>query len=445
MIVYDPSEIFSTLWWMEGSVIPGILFLAAISGMNGIVAVYFKENYNYYITSTTHSLMASTLGFFLILKNCLAFFHFHSAKRTVHDLLDAMRTLAIHVQAYGVARSEDEARDIVNTYTNLSKHLVVMFYSLTLHLRKQNVLPPKSRLPLYLYPWELSKWNEATVRPLACLVMINNDISKLRNKGIYSDQVACMMSKEVKRMTQIFGEMEKLKDSPTIPFAYYQFCNWTTLAYSLTVPAAIGTYDTYYTATSLLSFFVAALFIGLNFIGNLLQNPFGLGPNDIPLEQWGQSLENELYQHFPIFKFRFGAFPLFVEDFTAYPPEDRRALYKDDSSITMFHKPSAWIVTRNKIRAAMRLGNRKLKKFREAKPTREAIVAEIMRDRRKQAFDDMSLLVQQFGEILSCSVLTFNPLRRCGAKGQGGIKQKRNAEVLEGCSRRISFTPSRNF
>jgi len=297
----------------------------------------------------------------------------------------------------------------------------------------------------YLYPWELSKWNEATVRPLACLVMINNDISKLRNKGIYSDQVACMMSKEVKRMTQIFGEMEKLKDSPTIPFAYYQFCNWTTLAYSLTVPAAIGTYDTYYTATSLLSFFVAALFIGLNFIGNLLQNPFGLGPNDIPLEQWGQSLENELYQHFPIFKFRFGAFPLFVEDFTAYPPEDRRALYKDDSSITMFHKPSAWIVTRNKIRAAMRLGNRKLKKFREAKPTREAIVAEIMRDRRKQAFDDMSLLVQQFGEILSCSVLTFNPLRRCGAKGQGGIKQKRNAEVLEGCSRRISFTPSRNF
>lgn len=134
-----------------------------------------------------------------------------------------------------------------------------------------------------------------------------------------------------------------------------------------------------------------------------------------------------------------------MEDFTAYPPEDRRALYKDDSSITMFHKPSAWIVTRNKIRAAMRLGNRKLKKFREAKPTREAIVAEIMRDRRKQAFDDMSLLVQQFGAFLPCSVLTFNPLRRCGAKRQGGIKQKRFSEVLQGCSRRISFTPGRNF
>eukprot|EP00960_Hanusia_phi_P063537 765504-Hanusia_phi.AAC.12 len=28
--------------------------------------------------------------------------------RTVHDMLDAMRTLAIHVQAYGVARNEDD-------------------------------------------------------------------------------------------------------------------------------------------------------------------------------------------------------------------------------------------------------------------------------------------------------------------------------------------------
>eukprot|EP00960_Hanusia_phi_P063536 765504-Hanusia_phi.AAC.11 len=198
-------------------------------------------------------------------------------------------------------------------------------------------------------------------------------------------------------MTNIFGEMEKLKDTPTIPFAYYQFCNWTTLAYSLTVPAAIGTYDTYYTATSLLSFFVAALFTGLNFIGNLFQNPFGLGPNDIPLEQWGQSLENELYQHFPIFKFRFGAFPLFVDDFTAFPPDDPRARLKTGASLTSFQKPSAWIVTRNKIRAAMRLGNRKLKRFREARPAREAIVAEIMRDRKKQPFDDMSLLLQQFG------------------------------------------------
>lgn len=71
MIVYDYNDPFSTLWWMHGSVIPHVLWLSVLCALNGSIAVYFKESYNYYLDHTPHLYLGTTIGVLLVFKGLL--------------------------------------------------------------------------------------------------------------------------------------------------------------------------------------------------------------------------------------------------------------------------------------------------------------------------------------------------------------------------------------
>lgn len=76
MIIYNINDPFSSLWWMYGSVVPQVAPLSVLAAFHGIVAVYFKENYNIFVTNTTHTITGSTVGFLLIFKAVLSFRHY---------------------------------------------------------------------------------------------------------------------------------------------------------------------------------------------------------------------------------------------------------------------------------------------------------------------------------------------------------------------------------
>ena len=55
--------------------------LSILAAFHGIVAVYFKENYNLFVTNTTHTILGSTVGFLLLLKAGLCYRHYSIAKQ----------------------------------------------------------------------------------------------------------------------------------------------------------------------------------------------------------------------------------------------------------------------------------------------------------------------------------------------------------------------------
>jgi hypothetical protein len=87
-----------------------------------------------------------------------------------------------------------------------------------------------------------------------------------------------------------------------------------------------------------------------------------MGPHNLPLERCGKVFEQELYLFSPYFKFRFEAFPLFVDDLRILPPNDPQALRK--SSLYAESIKSPWVITRIKILAVVRMGTKKLSRFR---------------------------------------------------------------------------------
>jgi hypothetical protein len=57
--------------------------LSVLAAFHGVVAVYFKENYNLFVTNTTHTILSSTVGFLLLLKATLCYRHYGAAKQVL--------------------------------------------------------------------------------------------------------------------------------------------------------------------------------------------------------------------------------------------------------------------------------------------------------------------------------------------------------------------------
>jgi len=135
---------------------------------------------------------------------------------------------------------------------------------------------------------------------------------------------------------------------------------------------------------------VSFILFGINRIGDHIQQPYGMGPHDLPLERCGKAFEQELYLFFPYFKFRFEPFPLFVDDLQVLPPNDPQALRKRSLYVESMKSP--WVITRIKILAVVRMGTKKFSRFREAYSRREQIVRHLVSSRQNQAFDLSALL-----------------------------------------------------
>ena len=71
MILYNYDDMFSSLWWAHGSAIPSIAWLSIVCAINGVISVYFKNVFSFYLTSTAHGLIATTVGILLIFKSGL--------------------------------------------------------------------------------------------------------------------------------------------------------------------------------------------------------------------------------------------------------------------------------------------------------------------------------------------------------------------------------------
>jgi predicted membrane chloride channel (bestrophin family) len=71
MIVFNHNDMFSSLWWAHGSAIPSVGWLSLICAINGVIAVYFKKVFSFYLTNTPHTIMATTVGVLLVFKSGL--------------------------------------------------------------------------------------------------------------------------------------------------------------------------------------------------------------------------------------------------------------------------------------------------------------------------------------------------------------------------------------
>lgn len=106
-------------------------------------------------------------------------------------------------------------------------------------------------------------------------------LKELKNNKHLSEEEMIMLDKEVKSLTDILGACERIKNTP-IPYSYSMFLKKLIFIFILLTPLAFVEALHYWTiALTVLVFYI---FVGLEYISEEIEEPFGTDNNDLPLD-----------------------------------------------------------------------------------------------------------------------------------------------------------------
>ena len=115
-------------------------------------------------------------------------------------------------------------------------------------------------------------------------------LKKLKDNKHLSEEEMILLDKEVKSLTDILGVCERIKNTP-IPYSYNMFLKKLIFIFILLTPLAFVEALHYWTIG--LTVLVFYIFVGLEYISEEIEEPFGTDNNDLPLDDLADKiLEN---------------------------------------------------------------------------------------------------------------------------------------------------------
>lgn len=116
-------------------------------------------------------------------------------------------------------------------------------------------------------------------------------IGQMLRQGRLAPVEALALNESLGRLTQALVGCERLANTP-LPFAYTLLLHRTAYLFCFILP--FGFADTLGWATPLAVMLVAYTFFGLDALGEELEEPFGLMPNDLPISAYATTIEIHL-------------------------------------------------------------------------------------------------------------------------------------------------------
>ena len=198
----------------------------------------------------------------------------------------------LHVIDAEATSAPRASREQTQTLQRELVYRVIAFsHALRLHLR--NELSDTSDLSRLLSPEELSQLSVQRNVPLFLSQGISQRISQARKLGILRHRDVHLLENMVSDMVDVQGGCERIRNTP-IPWSYTVLMHSIVAAYCFFLP--FGLVATTHTLTPLVVVLIAYAFLGLDAVGDELEQPFGNEDNDLPLVALTRTIEVNLRQ-----------------------------------------------------------------------------------------------------------------------------------------------------
>lgn len=173
---------------------------------------------------------------------------------------------------------------------NMVRRQIAYAYALRSHLREEE---PWTDLERHLTPDEIAFLRRVRNVPAGILQIMGRQFWYARRRGWVSDLVAPAIDSTFTELTTIQGGCERIKNTP-LPPIYTYLAHKLVLAYCFILPFGLVK------ELGILAFLVVSLiaiaFLTLDRISYLIETPFGLLPNDLPLSALARNIEIDLLQ-----------------------------------------------------------------------------------------------------------------------------------------------------
>jgi putative membrane protein len=291
VIVKEPIPWLRLVLAVHHSALPKTLPRTLAFTAFAIVVTYFEEKaeFNAYtLTVAPFTLIGLAISIFLGFRTNVAYDRYWEGRKLWGGLVNVARTFTR--QATTLIDSGSRERDY-EVARELTHRVIAFVYALKHQLRKTEPWDDLARL---LSVEELERLRGQCNIPLAISRMLGERLSDAWRKGWIRDIHMPVFEKSLTEMTAIQGGCERIDNTP-VPFAYTTLIHRIVGFYCLLLP--FGIVRDVRWMTPLVQLMICHAFFGLDEIGDEIEDPFGIEPQDLPLNAISRTIEINLRQY----------------------------------------------------------------------------------------------------------------------------------------------------
>lgn len=236
------------------------------------------------ITSTTHSLVGTALSLLLVFRTNASYDRYWEGRKMWGGMLNESRNLGRGLRAF-LGEAAPDLTEGIALWTAAFAHATKNSLRGTPEV---GLGPAEARLPA-------SEFHEAMQEPhtpTAVAARISLRLAEARDRGLISDYLLTYLDQNVQLMIDYLGACERIKKTP-LPFVYVIFLRRALIIYCFSLPFALVPF--YGWLTIPVTMVAAFTFFGIEEIGVEIENPFGHDTNDLPLEEFCETITRDLF------------------------------------------------------------------------------------------------------------------------------------------------------
>jgi putative membrane protein len=284
MIVRPRPNWFRMLLIVRGSVLPAILpqllitlaFALLVTAFHGYVFVWKVS-----LTFVPFSLIGLTLAIFLGFRNNTSYARYWEARVLWGEVLNDTRSLV---------RQSLTLVDSASSNAVFAHRLIAFVHALRHQLRGTD---PDADLARWLSESDRVRLKGTRYKPSTILLLAGEWLRDQREQGKLAPPLAQAMEVHMGHLSDALGGCERIAGTP-IPFTYAVIIHRTVYLYCLLLP--FGLVDSIGVMTPLVVTFIAYTFFALEALSSEIEEPFGMEPNDLPLDAMSEGIEASLLE-----------------------------------------------------------------------------------------------------------------------------------------------------
>jgi putative membrane protein len=302
MIVLENPTWIRIVFYVTGTLMRRVWLRLSIITSVAVTVTIVHDIYPLFETSLTptpFTLVGLALSIFLGFRNNTSYDRYWEGRKLWGALVNTARTaarqsftlLGLLPDAARPAGTNTDADASVTGRRREIVHAVIAYvHALRMHLRD---IDDVEALRPFLDPALLATLPAEHNRPYAILRHLGQLIRSAWTEGLVHTVHVPALDATLVALADIQGGCERIKNTP-IPFPYTVIIHRIVAVYCLAMP--FGLVDTIGPLTPLVVIFVAYTFLGLDALGDEIEDPFGTDPSDLPLDTLCRTIEINLKQ-----------------------------------------------------------------------------------------------------------------------------------------------------
>ena len=268
--------------WTMVRILRSVIAIGAYSTI--ICIVILELNLMDYVKLNTgiYSLLGVMLSIFLVFRTNTAYDRWWEARKQWGALVNNTRNFAIYVHA--MFPVEDTS---IRKY--MAKHIANFCYALVEHLREG----VKLENLIFLTDEDIAIYQTKGHVPNYIAYKAFEPLAEAHRNGVINEGDYINIKAQHQSLLDILGACERIKKTP-IPFSYSVYMKLFITAYGILLPFSLIT--TFGYGTIPLAMFVFFALIGIELMGEEIEDPFGLDCNDLPTGDIAHTIRNNIYE-----------------------------------------------------------------------------------------------------------------------------------------------------